>query len=361
MPTQVQFRRGTTAQNDNFLGAAGEISIDTQKLTLRVHNGFVQGGFALPSSGDFTTANVAEVNNLYFTTVRANTAIDNRVTKSFIDTLGVDAATLDGIDSTAFALDTDLTTANVSEVTNLYFTTVRARNSISASGSISYDNTTGIISFTQGNSDTVVEGVSNLYFSNARAIGSLAGQAVSIGEATITGNLFVLGNVVEFNTETLTIEDKNIVLANGAASAAVADGAGITVDGANANLIYVSADDKWQFNKNLDVQGSIAATGNITSPFFYSESDLTLKEDVSPIQNALKKILDLVGVDFVWKSTKQKSIGVVAQNVQKIVPEIVGKSSSGFMTVQYDSLIPILIEAIKEQQKQIEELRSKIK
>jgi len=306
MPTQVQFRRGTTAQNDNFLGAAGEISIDTQKLTLRVHNGLLTGGSALPVLQDLTTANVAEVSNLYFTESRA-------------------------------------------------------RNSVSASGSINYNNATGVFSFTQGNSDTVVEGVSNLYFSNARAIGSLAGQAVSIGEATITGNLFVLGNVVEFNTETLTIEDKNIVLANGAASAEVADGAGITVDGADASLVYLNAGDKWQFNKNLNVEGSVSATGNITSPFFYSESDLTLKENVNPIQNALEKITKLIGVDFVWKSTKQKSIGVVAQNVEKIVPEIVGRSSSGFKTVQYDSLIPILIEAIKEQQTQIDELRNKIK
>jgi len=321
---------------------------------------------------DLTTANVIELTNLYFTNARATVLVTpafnqaNTATSIAIDAFG-QANTATTIAQSAFnsantkTVASDLTTANVIELTNLYFTNTRSRESISASGSINYNNSTGVISFTQGNTDTVVEGVSNLYFSNARAIGSLAGQAVSIGEATVTGNLFVLGNVVEFNTETLVIEDKNIVLANGSPTAASANGAGITVDGANASLIYFSEDDKWEFNKDLSVQGSIAATGNITSPFFYSESDLTLKENVNPIQDALRKILDLVGVDFVWKSTKQKSIGVVAQNVEKIVPEIVGRSSSGFKTVQYDSLIPILIEAIKEQQKQIDELRNKIK
>jgi len=269
--------------------------------------------------------------------------------------------TINDPDFSPFAKTTDLTTANVIELTNLYFTNTRSRESISASGSINYDNSTGVISFTQGNTDTVIEGVSNLYFTNARSVASLAGSSVTMGEATITGNLFVLGNVVQFNTETLVIEDKNIVLANGSPTAASANGAGITIDGANASLIYISEDDKWEFNKDLSVQGSIAATGDITSPFYYSESDITLKENISPIQDALKKILDLVGVDFIWRSTKQKSIGVVAQNVEQIVPEIVGKSSSGFKTVQYDSLIPILIEAIKEQQKQIDELRNKIK
>jgi hypothetical protein len=391
-------------------GGTSANSVDNARANLSVTNANIRALFSVTGGGsynnttgvisindpdfspfaktvDLTTANVIELTNLYFTTSRANTAIDNRVTKTFVDNLGVDATTLDGIDSSAFALDTDLTTANVAEVTNLfytnarvssfitpslttanvaevtnlYFTNSRARLSISASGSINYDNSTGVISFTQGNTDTITEGNTNLYFSNARAIGSLVGQSVSMGEATITGNLLVLGNVVEFNTETLVIEDKNIVLANGAASAAIANGAGITVDGAQANLVYLSTGDEWQFNKNLDVQGSIAATGNITSPFFYSESDIVLKEEVSPIQDALKKITELIGVDFIWKNTKQKSIGVIAQNVEQVIPEIVGKSNSGLKTVQYNSIIPLLIEAIKEQQKQIDDLRSKIK
>ena len=306
MATQVQIRRGTTAQHTSFTGAVAELTVDTDLKTVRVHDNQTVGGVVLSKASDLTTANVAEG-------------------------------------------------------TNLYFTNARSRTSISASGSINYNNSTGVISFTQGNTDTISEGSTNLYFTNARSVASLVGQSVTMGQATITGNLFVLGNVVEFNTETLIVEDKNIVLANGAASAAVANGAGINIDGAQANLVYLNTGDKWQFNKNLDVQGSISATGNITSPFFYSESDLTLKQDINPIKDPLKKLLKLVGVDFIWKSTKQKSIGVVAQDVEKILPEIVGKSNSGFKTVQYDSLIPLLIEAIKEQQKQIEELRHKIK
>jgi len=158
-------------------------------------------------------------------------------------------------------------------------------------GSGSYDNTTGVITVTGGvesvggfsgnvsNTDLVsaiqttgvfttanVSELTNLYFTNARSIASLVGQSITMGEATITGNLFVLGNVVEFNTETLTIEDKNIVLANGASSAAVANGAGITVDGANANLTYLSSGDKWSFNKSLEVTGNAVLTvGNTTS------------------------------------------------------------------------------------------------
>lgn len=92
------------------------------------------------------------------------------------------AALLAGIEETGF-----LTTANITEVTNLYFTEARARESVSATGSIQYDNSTGVFSFTQGNSDTVVEGVTNLYFSNTRARDAFtAGSGIQIEEGVIS-------------------------------------------------------------------------------------------------------------------------------------------------------------------------------
>ena len=197
----------------------------------------------------------------------------------------------------------------------------------------------------------------NLNTTNSVTFASLT----TTGDVVVTGNLSVLGNTTVINSATLTIEDKNIVLANGSPDAATSNGAGITVDGAGATITYISSSDSWQFNKNANVQGNIAATGTITSPFFYSESDIALKEDVNPISNALKKVLKLTGVDFIWKTSKQKAIGVIAQDVERVVPEIVSSNSSGSKTVSYDSLIPLLIEAIKEQQTQIDDLRKKVK
>lgn len=80
-----------------------------------------------------------------------------------------------------------LDTANVTERNNLYFTNARARGAVSATGSINYDNTTGVFSFTQGNTDTIVEGVTNLFFSNARAQNALtAGAGITISDGTIS-------------------------------------------------------------------------------------------------------------------------------------------------------------------------------
>lgn len=80
-----------------------------------------------------------------------------------------------------------------------------------------------------------------------------ADSAFLRGGLYISGNLTVNGTETIINSTTLTVDDKNIVIAEGSPSAAAADGAGITVDGANATLTYANATDRWVFNKNLDV------------------------------------------------------------------------------------------------------------
>jgi len=77
------------------------------------------------------------------------------------------------------------------------------------------------------------------------------------GDLSVSGDLIVEGNTVTLNTATLTIEDKNILLANGAPDASTADGAGITIDGANATIIYSESGDKFVINKNVDITGNV--------------------------------------------------------------------------------------------------------
>jgi hypothetical protein len=100
----------------------------------------------------------------------------------------------------------------------------------------------------------------NLYFTAQRAIESLAGNNVTVNNLTVSGDLTVQGNVVTLNAATVNVEDKNLLLANGAPNAAAADGAGISIDGANANITYRSTGDKFVINKPLDVTGNINGT-----------------------------------------------------------------------------------------------------
>ena len=147
-------------------------------------------------------------------------------------------------------------TSNVIEHVNLYFTTQRARDSFSAGTGVSILD--GNISIGQP-----VYTNNSVSFNNLTLTGELRGPSTlvldpaAIGDDTgtvqIRGNLQVDGTTTTINSTTLTVDDLNIVLAQGAANAAAASGAGISIDGANATLTYTSASDSWSFNKNLGI------------------------------------------------------------------------------------------------------------
>jgi len=241
MPTVVQFRRGTTAQNDAFTGAAGEISVDTDLLVLRVHDGSTQGGHALmdasssqiitnkrygshllPSAdstydlgdsaikwrslylsgntiylgnirlsavdgslqildsngvtgttsfdlGQNSTSDLSEGTNLYYTTARADSAFDVRLATK--------------------------TTTNVAEGSNLYYTSARAdsdaKNAISVSGDLSYNPATGVISlnveaqYTQANFESdlgaAIAGGTGITYDSSTDTISITNTGVSAG------------------------------------------------------------------------------------------------------------------------------------------------------------------------------------
>lgn len=104
---------------------------------------------------------------------------------------------------------------------------------------------------------------------------------------------------------------------------------------------------------------------------FYS-SDERLKENVIPIGNAIEKIKQIRGVEFDWIPTELSDgekvhlneghdVGVIAQEIEKVLPEVVETRDSGYKAVKYEKIVPLLIESIKEQQEQIDELKKELK
>ena len=102
-------------------------------------------------------------------------------------------------------------------------------------------------------------------------------------------------------------------------------------------------------------QGEIIAQTKVTSAAFFYSSDAALKEDIQTIENPLEKVQQLRGVSYKWKDTGKKDIGLVANEVQKVLPELVADGEH--KTMDYGHMIGLLVEAIKEQQKEIEELK----
>jgi len=114
------------------------------------------------------------------------------------------------------------------------------------------------------------------------------------------------------------------------------------------------------YDVRMDCTGSNALTftgADITAGTFSASSDIVKKENIQTIDNALTKVSQMRGVSFDWKDTKKKSLGVIAQEVESIVPEIVGTDGDGTKTVSYDSIVGILIEAIKELKAEVDELK----
>jgi len=135
------------------------------------------------------------------------------------------------------------------------------------------------------------------------------------------------------------------------------------------------ADDARNLGTRMYIRnGNSFFSGDVTA---YA-SDARLKENIRPIKNALSRIKNINGIFYDWKDTvselgftpsSKSDVGVLAQEVQSVLPEVVkpapfdyvsgiSKSGENYLTVQYEKIVPLLIEAIKEQQTQIEELKT---
>jgi hypothetical protein len=115
---------------------------------------------------------------------------------------------------------------------------------------------------------------------------------------------------------------------------------------------------KLTVNGNVGVIGTITATGAITS------SDRRLKTNIKPLTYGLGELLRLKPVSYNWidpNQSKNTQLGLIAQEAREVIPEmVIGDESKGMLGVNYTELIPVLINAIKEQQKQIDDLKKQV-
>ena len=164
------------------------------------------------------------------------------------------------------------------------------------------------------------------------------GLVTAVSTASVGTALTVAGDSGSENIDLLT------------ETLAISGGTNLT-SSASGNAVTVNLDD------NISLT-SVVASGIVTAADFNSASDIKLKENVQVIESPLEKIIQLEGVRFEWKDSGRQSLGVIAQQVEKVLPEIVSGDES--KTVNYNGLIGLLIECVKEQQKEIEDLKKHI-
>lgn len=125
----------------------------------------------------------------------------------------------------------------------------------------------------------------------------------------------------------------------------IGDGANIELD----NAFYVAC------TNGLYCDGDVVA---------YYASDSRLKDEITPISGCLEKINKIDAVEFNWNNNQEiysgHDIGLIAQQIQEIAPEIVTERKNGYLAVKYEKMVPILVGAIQEQQSIINEMRAEI-
>lgn len=207
------------------------------------------------------------------------------------------------------------------------------------------------------------------------------GNVTSGGNGIFTGDVGINGGDLTTNQTTFNLLTSPTTLNIGTNGNNISIGANTgtltlnnpTISAVNTNFTF----------KSLGVgttasgtTGEIRATGNISSNF----SDERLKENIEIIPNALEKVCELRGVTFTANklaesfgyTSKEKQVGVLAGDVQKVLPEIVkpapfdimlfedteiSRSGQSYKTVQYEKIVPLLIEAIKQLNKEVQELK----
>ena len=100
-------------------------------------------------------------------------------------------------------------------------------------------------------------------------------------------------------------------------------------------------------SKVINGTGQISITGEISATDFNTTSDINLKENIENIDNPLEKVLSINGVTFNWKSSKEPSAGVIAQEIEKILPQLINETEAGTKSVNYNGLIGLLLKQLK--------------
>lgn len=451
MPTIVQFRRGTKAQNSNFLGASGELSINTSENSIRVHDGSQTGGYEL-ARADFSNVTTGILTSLSIGTGSASTEVISSG-RSLNNIIAINATTKSTLASsllldstlnynTGILTATQLRVGSSLEIKNNNINTPSGiitaasylGSGINLSGIVTSilagsgiqitSNASGIVTVTATgsggsgggisaiqiqNNGTVVGSAGTFNFSDDFAVpivgaGGIGTVSLSqsktlnisaiqpatqgIGFIGTVGNSWSNGHFSNLTVddlltatkvlnirEALDLADGDIlrfgtgddvtVAYNGATDRLDLNLTNTAVDfsisnGGSAFAVFKRSSNRLGIGSEtpteaLDVIGNIKSSQTVSAEDFNTTSDITLKTDICTIENALELISAIRGVRFTWKERLTPSLGVIAQEVEEVIPELVTDGDP--KQVNYNGLIGVLVESVKELSVQIDNIK----
>ena len=396
MAKLLQLRRGTTTQHGSFTGAEGEVTIDTTKDTAVVHDGSQAGGRPLLRE-DMANLPAGTIDNA---DVNASAAIaGTKISPDFGSQ--------------------DITTTGKVKFANVYSTEGDLPSASTYHGMFAHVHSTGLGYYAHGGSWIKLAKLDAPDFTggidvtgNITATGTVDGRDVAADGTKLdtcetnakddqtAAEILTLIKTVDGSGSGLDADTLDGVQAGGFLRADTADtatsditfsgGSGaITVSGGsdlviqngswagetagkiqqNSNVLYISGGSSGhQFRTHsggvaasLDNSGNFTAAANVTA-----YSDVRLKTDISTINDALGIVGKLRGVSYKWIATDKPSIGVIAQEMEEVIPEVVVTNretnpSTGETTeiksVDYGKIVGVLINAINELKAEVDELK----
>ena len=196
------------------------------------------------------------------------------------------------------------------------------------------------------------------------SLGANAALIRSLTGTTISGSFTAPSSSISTRLDSL--EDASATAPAGTVSgSAVGTAQGqIKINDVNVNVKDLQATSNVTFGQITGsaalINGALTATGDITA---FHSSDERLKYNIAPIKGALDKINQIGGYEFDWNDKSEHTghdVGVIAQEIEKVLPELVVDRDTGYKAVRYDKIVALLINAIKEQQLQIQELKKRL-
>ena len=261
MATQVQFRRGTAAQNNNFTGAEGELSVNLSNYSLRLHDGATAGGYEIARK-DFSNvefgATVLPSSNTSYNLGSSAFKFLNVFSQEF-------TGDLTGNADTATALETARTINGVS-FDGTADITIEASIDKTLFISEGLEDTGGLTSFDGGTDVTLrLKNAPNFSDTNLLKWDNTNEQFVdsiltdngttvtATGNLTITGDLLVQGATTTISTTNLEVTDKLIIIGDGTTTTQAADGAGFNIGTSGVSLTYDLANTSWTSSESFNL------------------------------------------------------------------------------------------------------------
>ena len=372
-PYDLTFSLKTAGVGEGTYGSTADgtkidtISVDAYGRITAVATGDTGAGDITAVRLDGDTGSTAASSGAFAAVIAGGNAITTSVSDATLTVDHNDTSTQASVNNSGNTVIQDITLDTYGHVTALGSTTLSIpTNNNELDNGAGYTTNTGTVTGTgvanriaRWSGTSAISSVSDLTFDGVNLVagtdGSTGGR-VRTGDGSASNPAFSF--VGDTNTGFYNSTTDTIAAACNGTQRLTINSNGMKINGGALGVnVNASATD-----------GRIDASNDIVA---YSTSDERLKENVKPIENALDKVSKIGGYEFDWKELTEEEketihgneghdVGVIAQEIEKVLPEVVTERDSGYKAVKYEKIVPLLIESIKDLKAEIEELKGKL-